>query len=246
MIVLFTDFGINGPYVGQMQAAIYQVNADAKLINLFVNVPSFNPKAAGYLLSAYVTSFPEGTVFLAVVDPGVGSDQRNPIVATIDGKYFVGPDNGLFDVVALHATHSNKQEILWQPDSLSATFHGRDLFAPIAAHLEHETIHGDWLGEASEFILNEIEADLYELIYIDDYGNAMTGLRANNIPADSIIKINGVSLTQAQTFSDVKQDEPFWYHNSNGLAEIAVNCGSAAKQLSLGIGMPFEIYQVKM
>lgn len=236
MIVLFTDFGINGPYIGQLQAAIYQVNPDAKVINLFANAPRFNPVAAGYLLSAHVRIFPPGTTFLAVVDPGVGSEARRPIVATIDGKSYVGPDNGLFDALAIQAQQSDKREIVWRPDVLSASFHGRDLFAPIAAHLDRGILNEDWLGVAEDFDVNGLSEDLDQVIYIDDYGNAMTGIRASQISPALSILVNGVTLKHARTFSDVSKGEAFWYQNSSGLAEIAVNCGSAAEQLSLRIG----------
>ena len=240
MIVLFTDFGLNGPYIGQMQASIFRFAPEAKIVNLFANAPLLNPVAGAHLLSAYVAEFAVATVFLAVVDPGVGS-QRRPIVAEIDGRYFVGPDNGLFDVVAARAKTALIREIIWQPERLSASFHGRDLFAPVAAHIDNETLPDAWLAKPVQFS-SEISADdLLEIIYLDDYGNAMTGLRASMIEPEVEILINGHRLKRARTFSDVERGQPFWYSNSNGLVEISVNCGSAMRQLGLSIGMPFEM-----
>lgn len=241
MIALFTDFGLNGPYIGQMEAAVYRINPHARVINLFANAPGFNPKASAYLLAAYVDAFPAGTVYLAVVDPGVGSDQRRPVVASIDDRRFVGPDNGLFDVVAKRARRALKQEILWRPKALSASFHGRDLFAPIAAHLDRQNIASEWLGPERPFMPDEVAADLYEVIYIDDYGNAMTGVRAAEIQAEAVIRVNGIDLACARTFADVSPGQAFWYENSNGLAELALNCGSAARQLSLELGTKIDV-----
>jgi S-adenosylmethionine hydrolase len=100
---------------------------------LFDDVPSFDPKATAYLLSAYAADFPDNAVFVCVVDPGVGSD-RAPIVVKAGEQWFVGPDNGLFEIL-LRRREATTWRITWQPDRLSASFHGRDLFAPVAAKL---------------------------------------------------------------------------------------------------------------
>ncbi len=241
MIVFFTDFGLNGPYLGQIQASIYSVNPTAKIINLVANAPMYNPAASAHLLSAFVSEFPESTVFLAVIDPGVGSAHRRPIVAEIDSRFYVGPDNGLFDIVAARAKNPNKREINWRPKRLSASFHGRDLFAPVAAYLENATLPTSWLSSSSQFTTAVSPDDLLEIIYIDDYGNAMTGLRAGAIRAGIEIMVNDYLLKQARTFSDVTRGQAFWYINSNGMVELAVNCGNAVKLLDLSVGMPFEI-----
>lgn len=240
MIVLFTDFGLSGPYIGQMQAAIFRVSPEARMINLFANAPSFNPVAAAHLLSAYGEGFPPSTVFLAVVDPGVGS-QRRPVVAEIDGQHFVGPDNALFDVVASRSNSAELREIVWRPNHLSNSFHGRDLFAPVAAHIDNQTIPSDWLSEPISYAKQSAVGDLKEIIYLDDYGNAMTGVRASQMNVRAKIVVGGQTLMNARIFSDVEAGSPFWYYNSNGLVEMAVNCGSAARQLDLRIGTPFEV-----
>lgn len=240
MIVLFTDFGLNGPYIGQMQASILRVSPKTNMVNLFANAPSFNPAAAAHLLSAYVAESPVSTVFLTVIDPGVGS-QRRPVVAEIDGRYFVGPNNGLFDVVASRADTAVLREIVWQPDHLSDSFHGRDLFAPVAAHLENQTLPGAWLSDSIPYPSGSSVTDLQEIIYLDDYGNGITGLRASQIDEQARVVVRGYTLARARTFSDVEEGLPFWYRNSNGLVEISVNCGSAKQQLELSIGTPFEV-----
>jgi len=241
MIVLFTDFGCNGPYTGQMKASIYQVNPAAIVVDLFANAPSFNPRACGYLLSAYSRYFPVSSIFLCVVDPGVGTGQRKPSVIEVDGQFFVGPDNGLFDVVARYSNNAIVSEILWRPDCLSSTFHGRDLFAPVAAHLSLGGCPKGYLGNSASFLTDSVAEELFELVYIDDYGNAMTGIRASSILSSVILRVHGYELSYATTFAVVPKGEMFWYENSVGLVELAVNCGNAAEKLGLNIGDNIEL-----
>ena len=236
MIVLVTDFGNNGPYAGQMKAAIYQVNPAATIVDLFANAPGFNPRACSYLLSAHRHFFRQGAIFVCIVDPGVGSDQRKPVVAEVDGQFFVGPNNGLFDVVLKQSNKASIREILWRPSLLSATFHGRDLFAPIAAHLSLGGCPDGYLGSAGEVSIEEVPGDLFEVVYIDDYGNAVTGIRACSVAHSSRLQIKGFELSHAQIFAAVSRGEIFWYENSVGLVEIAINCGNAAAKLGLAIG----------
>ena len=134
MIVLFTDFGANGPYLGQMEMAIRRIAPSAVVVNLLADAPSFDPRASAYLLAALTVEVPEGAVVLGVVDPGVGGPRR-PMVARVDGRWLVGPDNGLFELLLRRGSQIETWEIVWRPDRLSATFHGRDLFAPVAARL---------------------------------------------------------------------------------------------------------------
>jgi len=235
MIVLFTDFGVAGPYMGQMRAVLARAAPGVPVIDLFSNAPAFNAKASAYLLAAYCTEFTPGTVFLCVVDPGVGGP-RAAIALEADGRWYVAPDNGLLSVAARRAAVARWWRITWRPANLSASFHGRDLFAPVAARLAlgqslpgepddgRDKIGGDWPDE------------LAEIIYIDHYGNAMTGFRAANLGPGARLTVGGTGLARAHTFSDVPEGAAFWYENTNGLAEIAVNGASAEKALGLSIG----------
>jgi S-adenosylmethionine hydrolase len=235
MIVLFTDFGLSGPYTGQVKAVLAQRAPGIPVIDLFCDAPMRDPRAAAYLLAAYAEWFPSGSVVLAVVDPGVGG-ARAPVMIEADGKWFVGPENGLFELVRRRAPQCRVAEITWQPPSLSASFHGRDLFAPIAAALARgDAPQGsdrpdDW-GRKPHW-----PDDLAEIIYVDQYGNAMSGLRAALLPRDSALIAAGRRVAPARTFSSVPPGEAFWYENANGLAEIAVNMGRADAQLGLRIG----------
>ena len=238
MIVLFTDFGVTGHYVGQMKAVLCQRAPTTPLIDLMHDAPNFDPQAAAYLLAALVSEFPHDSVFLCVVDPGVGS-QRKPLIARINKRWYVGPDNGLLDIVAQQALGSGEiqwWEISWQPTRLSSSFHGRDLFAPVAAMLANgDAPPGRPLDISAERICRW-PSDLERIIYIDHFGNAMTGLRAANLDHDQMLVVADQRLRWARTFSDVAVGQGFWYENSNGLVELAVNQGRADAMLRVHIG----------
>src|SRR5690348_15322031 len=134
MIVLFTDFGATGPYVGQVKAVLAREAPQQPVIDLLHQAPAMNPRASAYLLASLAPSIKGDAAFVCVVDPGVGTARR-ALALRADGRWFVGPDNGLLDVVARRARETEWWEIAWRPQDLSATFHGRDLFAPVAARL---------------------------------------------------------------------------------------------------------------
>ncbi len=238
MIVLFTDFGLNGPYVGQMKSVLAQLSPDSLVIDLMHDAPSFDPEASAYLLAALVGEFPDNSVFLCVVDPGVGS-RRKPVVMNSGKQWFVGPDNGLFDVIALHAKAARDSSwwcINWLPQRLSSSFHGRDLFAPVAAMLANgEPVPGELLSIEGRH-KSVMEKDLAKIIYIDHFGNAISGIREASVAADQTLIVNGYQFDWARTFSDVNLGDGFWYANANGLVEIAVNQGRANQQYNLEVG----------
>jgi S-adenosyl-L-methionine hydrolase (adenosine-forming) len=195
MIVLFTDFGLHGPYTGQMKAVLHQTAPGISVIDLFADAPVGNPKASAYLLAAYAGWFAAGTVFLCVVDPG----------------------------------------------ALSASFHGRDLFAPVAGMLARGEPPPGRPREDAEDCRVDWPDDLCEIVYIDHYGNAMTGLRAAVLPPNARLATTDRVVERARNFSDLPTGAAFWYENSNGLAEIAVNQGRADRDLGLSIGIPVAI-----
>lgn len=235
MIVLFTDFGLAGPYTGQMKAVLQHMAPGAPVIDLFADAPTSDPRAAAYLLAAYAAWFPAGTIILAVVDPGVGG-ARPPVALEADGIRYVGPGNGLFELVRRRARDVTIAEIAWRPPALSASFHGRDLFAPVAAMLARGAAPTQIPRDAAWQRQPDWPDDLAEIVYIDHYGNAMTGLRAAMVPADAVLSVRGTQIHPARTFSSVPPGQAFWYENSNGLVEIAVNRGRADRVLNLAIG----------
>lgn len=243
MIALFTDFGLAGPYTGQMKAVLHRLAPAAPIIDLFADAPRGHPKLCAYLLAAYAPWFVAGTVLLVVVDPGVGSE-RAAVVVEADGRSYVGPDNGLFELVLRRARRSRIWRIAWRPEALSASFHGRDLFAPIAGRLAHGTLPQDALrpiGAQDILRFPQWPDDLTEIVYIDHFGNAMTGIRAMALPPGTRLRAGGRELAAAQNFSAVPTGAAFWYENANGLAEIAVNGGSAEHALGLEPGNPVAI-----
>jgi S-adenosylmethionine hydrolase len=235
-IVLFTDFGSADPYVGQVKAVLEREAPGLAVIDLLNDVPGFRIRAAAHLLSSLVPQFPQGSVFLAVVDPGVGSD-RVPVAVQADGYRFVGPDNGLLSVFAARAHDARAWRIAWVPERLSASFHGRDLFAPVAARLALDRIPERWLAGLPALSVDFGADDLTEVIYVDHYGNAMTGMRAGNAPCDALLAVGAHRLRYARVFSDAG-DAPFWYGNSQGLVEISMDRSSAASVLRIGVGTP--------
>ena len=234
MIFLFTDYGLEGPYIGQVVTVLHQHAPNEKVINLMADAPRNNPNASAYLLASLVSQTPEGSILFCVIDPGVGSNKDKPVMLKIDGRWFVGPDNGLFDIVVRKAQKIESWEITWKPDELSNSFHGRDIYAPVCAKIANkEAIPGDmfdWPGR------HGWSDDLYEVIYIDHFGNCMTGIRGDVLAKETIFKSGNKEISNASIFSDVTEGQAFWYVNSNGLIEIAVNEASATDSLNLSIG----------
>lgn len=240
MIVLFTDFGLNGPYVGQMKAVLHRDAPGLPVIDLFADAPVHNILSNAYLLAAYARSFPANSVFLAVVDPGVGSDSRQPVVVKSGGHWFVGPGNGLFDVVCQRDKGSEQWQILWRPEQLSSSFHGRDLFAPVAAMLARgEQPQLEPLSKDMERI-SSLPEELAQIIYIDHFGNLISGIRASSLPAGVTLLYKGQQVPRVNTFADVAVGKRLCYENSNGLLEIAVNQGRADSYFDAQLGDTVE------
>lgn len=235
LILFYTDFGTDGPYLGQMEAAIMDEALQSRVINLLADAPSRDPKRAAYLLAALTADMPPGCVVVAVVDPGVGTD-RQPLIVESGGRVYVGPDNGLLSRIVAADPDAAAYRIDWRPEHLSSSFHGRDLFAPVAGLLsigqevertpvQTESLVGmDWPDELSE------------VIYIDHFGNAMTGLRASTLEQSETLDAGGHLIPYAATFATVKPGACFWYGNSCGLVEVAANQASAAATLDLALG----------
>jgi S-adenosylmethionine hydrolase len=234
MIFLFTDFGVSGIYVGQVKAVLQERAPKSPVIDLLHDAPPFNVKAGAHLLAALAARLPRGSVTLAVVDPGVGGP-REPVAALADGRWFVGPDNGLISVAAARAKKCEVYSIRWRPKELSASFHGRDLFAPVAAMLARGDRKMPKLKKAALAVSFGAD-DLGEVIYVDHFGNLVTGLRAGKVPRDRGLVINARAIRYARVFSDVKPGEVFWYENSLGLMELAANSANAQQVLGLKPG----------
>ena len=198
MILLFTDFGFEGPYVGQMKAVLAEQAPGEPVIDLMHDAPRHDPRSAAYILAALVPEMPPGAVCVAVVDPGVGGD-RPPVIVEADGRWFTGPGEGLFEILQRQADSVRQWRIADWPDDLPA------------------------------------------IIYIDRFGNAVSGLRAISCDPNSVIRVGDVTVRHARVFSDVQRGQVFWYENSSGMVEIAVNCGAAADVLNLSAGSAIDV-----
>lgn len=238
MIVLFTDFGSCDPYVGQVKAKLHEHAPAQAVVDLLHEVPDFNPHAGAHLLAALALGFAPGSVFLAVVDPGVGTP-RDALVVLAGGHWFVGPDNGLLSVIAARHADTRLWRIDWRPDHLSASFHGRDLFAPIAAAIARGEFPTDKLAPLEKLGVEFDAGDLARVIYIDHYGNAWTGVRG--VPTDARVSAAGEQFRHGESYGFVGKGEGFWFINSVGLLELAVNRGSAAATFGLAVGDAVQV-----
>lgn len=241
MIVLFTDFGVRDPYVGQMKARLAEHAPAQQVVDLLHEVPDFNPHAGAHLLAAFAPGFPPGSVFVAVVDPGVGT-LRDAMVVMAGGRWFVGPDNGLLSVVAARHDDTRLWRITWLPEALSPTFHGRDLFALIAADIARGEFPTGKLTPTNKLNVEFDAGDLARVIYIDHYGNAWTGVRG--VPQDARVSAAGKPFKHSESFGFVGKGEGFWFNNSAGLLELAVNRGSAASTFGLKVGDPVQVQRL--
>lgn len=238
MIFLFTDFGAADLYVGQVKAVLARRAPGVPLIDLLHDAPPFNVKASAHLLAALLTRVPPGAVILAVVDPGVGG-AREAVAVRADGKWLVGPDNGLLSVVAARARKAQAYVIGWRPKEMSTSFHGRDLFAPVAGLLARGKRRAVRLRK-SRLAVDLGTNDLAEVIYVDHFGNLVTGLRADGFARDRTVRASARQIPHARIFSEVPRGQLFWYENSLGLVELAANSANAQRLLGISVGDPLQ------
>ncbi|MGH8705726.1 MAG: SAM hydrolase/SAM-dependent halogenase family protein, partial [Burkholderiales bacterium] len=214
-IVLFSDFGAADLYVGQVKAVLAADAPGVPVVDLLNDAPDFEVESAAHLLAALAPQFAAGSVFLAVVDPGVGTP-RDALVIEADGRRFVGPDNGLLSVAYQRARTKRCDSICWKPSQLSSSFHGRDLFAPVAARLAAGVLLPEWLAPKArpEVLLDP--SPLARVIYVDHFGNCITGIATRGVDREARVRAGGRALRFAPVFAEAPPGEPFWYENSSG------------------------------
>ena len=235
VITLLTDFGYQDPYVGIMKGVMLGICPDARFVDLTHSVTPFQPLQAAFLLHQSWPHFPDGTIHLVVVDPGVGTSRR-PILIEAADQYFVGPDNGVFSM--LYPTAIREIEVTGT--SASRTFHGRDIFAPAAARLANR-VPPERIGTIIESAqrLTWPEASVW---HIDHFGNIITGLRVLAYTGFFGIRIGTETIhRRVATYADAPKDQLFLIEGSSGHVEIALNQGSAAQRLGITIGTPLSI-----
>lgn len=240
-LVLFTDFGAADLYVGQVKAVLQREAPAVAIVDLLHDVPDYDIEAGAHLLAALAPTFSPGSVFFAVVDPGVGG-ARAAVAMLADDRWYVGPDNGLLSIVGQRAASVRVWHVHWRPERLSASFHGRDLFAPIAAAIARNEPPHDKLRPVPGLDVLLPPAALQRVIYVDHYGNCVTGIPATALRREATIECGSVRLPRARTFSEAEPGRAFWYENSIGLVEIALNQGSAADLLRLRVGSAVRVF----
>jgi hypothetical protein len=227
-----------------MKAQIVERAPEHPIIDLFHDVPAHDVRAASVLLASHAVDFPYASVFVCVVDPGVGTDARLPGAVFAGGRWFVGPLNGLFEHVIRRFGDAKAYEITWRPERLSASFHGRDLFAPIAAEIAVGNMRNIAPLDLQEIRHEEFPDDVEEIVYADGFGNLMTGVRAASLGTDDVLSVAGRTLARHHTFDEGESGSLFCYENAVGLMEIAANRANARKILSIGPGTPIKIVKV--
>jgi len=249
IITIATDFGLKDPYVGAMKGAILSINPQATLVDITHSVSPGNILEGALVLRESSGFFPDGTIHLAVVDPGVGG-MRKPVLVETDRYVFVGPDNGLLSLAATGGNIKRIVHLTERPffrEEVSSTFHGRDIFGPVAAHLSLGTNPGAFGLELDSIISLEMPSPIEkdgvvtgEVIFVDTFGNLITNIRAEGLPAgvaDIEATINGSSVRGlAGSYSAAAPGEPLAIIGSSGHLEIAVNGDSAAARLGCGVG----------
>jgi len=234
-IALVTDFGGTGPYMGQMRLRLSGLLPRIPIFDLVSDLAPFRPDLTAYFLPALVRDMPPRTLYLCVVDPGVGGE-RAALAVEADGDWYVGPDNGLLALVTQRAGRVRVLRVDWRPQVLSPSFHGRDLFAPVAAMLcKGKKPDGTELG-LDALIGNDWPQGLAKVIYVDGYGNLITGIQAYDLDRDIGLQVGEWEIPYARTFCAVPPGQAFWYENSFGLVELAVNQGDAHRALGLDLG----------
>ena len=237
IITLLTDFG--SFYPAQMKGVILSKVKDATFVDIAHDIPPQDVRAGAFALLSTVRYFPQGTIHLAVVDPGVGTDRAGLIVES-GGHIMVGPDNGLLIPAAksLGPLRAYKIERKYAA-SASSTFHGRDIFAPVAASLvlgETPESFGPRIRPVDTGFGSPKRTELgleATVIYVDGFGNLILNLR--EIPPGTYA-LKGVRLRRVKTYAEVRRIEPLITHGSHGFVEIAVNQGSAANAFGLKAG----------
>ena len=253
IITLTTDYGTNDHLVGTLKGVILKINPDVTIVDITHNIAAFDLLDGALAIGSAYSYFPPKTIHVVVVDPGVGTERR-PLLVTAGNQYLVAPDNGVLSVIYereaenLVVRHANAEHYYLQP--VSKTFHGRDIFAPVAAWLSKNWQPGSMGEEITDYkrfsLPRPKEADggvKGVILRTDAFGNLITNFRQEDLP-ETVLSSGAIKLqagTQAvsrfvETFAQGNDNEPFAYLGSSGFLEIAVNKGNAARTLGLGRG----------
>lgn len=258
LITLLTDYGHFDTYVGQLKGAILAISANARLVDLTHEVPPQNVRAGAFFLWSAVEIFAKGSVHLAVVDPGVGSDRRTIALRARRGDLFVGPDNGLLVPAVERLGGVDKIVVLdderYWASKRSATFHGRDLFGPVAAHLSMGvplekvgTVVSD-LDRSISFATPKVTGGRWvgEVLHVDRFGNLVTSFPSATLPARFKARVGALSIDNGPHpfFAAVPEGSPLAVAGSYGLLELCVRDRNAASQAGVKAGASVELWPI--
>jgi len=254
-IALLSDFGLKDPYVAEMKAVVLGICPEARLVDISHEVEKFNIRMGAFVLASAAPCFPRGTVHVAVVDLGVGTKRRALLVEAKDA-FFVGPDNGLLILAAKKIGIRRVYEITnrrFMLPSVSHTFHGRDVFAPAAAHLANGAKPSDFGSEIKDYMVPQFakprltkKALLGEVLHIDDFGNIVTnisraefektGVREGAMVRFRLRDKEVIKLKFCSTYGEVPAGKSLALIGSHDFFEIAINQGNASKKLGVKVG----------
>jgi S-adenosylmethionine hydrolase len=256
VITLLSDFGLKDPYVAEMKAVILSIHPQAHIVDITHQIEKFNIRMGAFILASAAPYFPAGTIHVAVVDPGVGT-KRLPIIVETKRSCYVGPDNGLLMLAAqkegiAHVYHINNPQYMLP--RISRTFHGRDVFAPVAAHLAKGIFPSEFGPEIHDYAFPEFAKPLVrkgelfgEVLHIDDFGNVVSNISMEDLEKMGIgkgcslsVKLNGKMLTikLCSAYGEVPAKAPLAIIGSSDFLEVSVNQGSASRMFKAKIGNP--------
>jgi S-adenosylmethionine hydrolase len=252
VIGLLTDYGTQDSYVAELKGIIYKVEPGARVADLTHQVPSFDVREGSYLLGRAIRQFPAGSLFVAVVDPGVGTPRKAVAVRTATGKTLVGPDNGLFSRACAEegpcVAHELRERRYWRDPNTSTTFHGRDIFGPVAGHLSRGVALEALGPRVPELVAlpttaaaREGQAIVGEVVHVDVYGNCSTNIPAAFVEGGKAYAVGGRVFPRAETYADVSVGEPVLVIDSEGRVELALNQGHLGSALGWKAGTALRL-----
>lgn len=259
IITLTTDFGLKDPYVAEMKAVILDISPSSTVVDITHQIEKFNVRMGAYVLASAVPYFPRGTIHVAVVDPSVGG-KRQPILIKTKESCFVGPNNGVLALGVRKAGNTkhirkitNRKMML---PNVSNTFHGRDIFAPAAAHIANGTSLPEFGPQINEIVTPEFAkvhrtkcTVVGEVIHIDDFGNIITNFaekERESMKTKGMINLKikdaKLRLRFCKAYADVKEQELLIFVGSHNFLEISINRGNAAKMLKAEVGNKITLF----
>jgi S-adenosylmethionine hydrolase len=258
IVTLLSDFGLKDPYVAEMKAIILSINLHAHIVDITHEIEKFNIRMGAFVLASAAPFFPSNTVHVAVVDPGVGT-KRRPVIVETERGFYVGPDNGLL-MLAAHKECIIKVYYIVNPkymlSRVSRTFHGRDIFAPAAAHLAAGRSPSEFGPEILDYVFPEFVKPqtkkgevMGEVIHIDGFGNIISNISAGDLESAGfregnslLVRLGGKTLTLqfCSAYGEVPAGKALAIIGSSDFLEVAVNQGSASRTFKTKVGDPIQ------